>query len=108
MVGRARSQGIGGRGDLWLRVQAKESPGDGPGLGGGSCRLSGSFDWKKCEIVFDVPKDGIEIQLGIGLDGPGTIWLDDVSLTPVGRNVPLNHGDSDAKAQGPRNLDFEE
>ena len=43
------------------------------------------------------------IELGIGLDGPGTLWLDDVKLEAVGKNVPLNGG-----LEPPMNLDFEQ
>jgi len=103
LLGFVKGEAIGGRGDFWLRVQAADSPGDGPGLGGGSCRLHATFDFKRCEIVFDVPKAGESIELGIGLDGPGTIWPDDVKLEAVGKNVPLNSGLEHAT-----NLDFEE
>ena len=88
-----RGSGIGARGDFWARVQSEESPADGPGLGGGRCALSGTFDWRPCRLVFDVPAQGDSIQLGIGLDGPGAIWIDDVRVEPVGRDVPLERGD---------------
>lgn len=84
---------IDARGDMWLRVQASDSPGDGGGLGGGMCGLSGTFDWKPCTIVFDVPERGDELQLGVGLAGHGTIWLDDMTIEVVDRSVPLTHDD---------------
>jgi hypothetical protein len=100
-----RGEGVTGRGDLWLRVQAAYSPGDGPGLGGGSCRLSGSFAWRPCDLVFDVADAGESIELGIGLAGPGTLWLDQVTLDEVSRDVPVT-GVVRA-APRPINLDFE-
>jgi hypothetical protein len=105
MTAMVKGEGITGRGDLWLRVQAAYSPGDGPGLGGGACKLARSFAWKPCEIVFDVPEAGESIQLGIGLAGPGTLWLDDVRLEEVSRDVPVT-GVVRAGLQ-PINLDFE-
>lgn len=84
-----KGKDIDGRGDMWLRVQAIDSPGDGPGLGGGHCSLSGTFDWKPCTIVFDVPPRGDELDLGVGLDKHGTLWLDDVTLEEVDKTVPL-------------------
>jgi hypothetical protein len=105
MTALVKGQGITGRGDLWLRVQAPYSPIDGPGLGGGGCKLSRSFAWRTCEIVFDVPANAISIQLGVGLAGSGTIWLDDVRLEEVARSVPLSHPVS--LPTYPRNLDFE-
>jgi hypothetical protein len=67
--------------------------------------LSGDRDWAPCEIVFDVPADAESIQLGIGLAGPGSIWLDQVSLESVPVTVPLT-GAAPALL-GPTNLDFE-
>jgi len=86
-----KGKGIDGRADLWLRVQGLDAPADGPGLGGGHERFSASFDWKPCTVVFDVPDDGKEIQMGVGLDAHGTLWLDDVSLEAVPDSVPLTH-----------------
>lgn len=106
MTARVQGQGITGRGDLWLRVQAIDSPADGAGLGGRSFRLAGSFAWRTCEIVFDVPRAGEEIQFGIGLAGPGTLWLDQVALDEVSRDVPVT-ADVRAAWSEPHNLDFE-
>lgn len=108
MTARVKGEGITGRGDLWLRVQAADSPDDGPGLGGGGCRLARSFAWKPCEIVFDVPEAGASIQLGVGLAGPGTLWLDDVRLEEVSRDVPVTRVTGPVPARlRPINLDFE-
>jgi hypothetical protein len=100
-----RGDGITGRGDLWLRVQAAYSPADGLGLGGGSCDLTRSFAWTPCEVVFDVPDAAEMIQLGIGLAGPGTVWLDAVILGEVPRTTPVTT--VARAAPRPRNLDFE-
>ncbi len=88
-----RGRGIEGRGDLWQRVQGEELPTDGPGMGGANFRLAGSFDWRKLEVVFDVPPGSDSIQWGIGLGGRGTLWIDDVRLDEVGADVPLQGGD---------------
>ncbi len=94
-----KGRGIDGRGDLWLRVQSDTSPGDGAGLGGGACGLENDFDWKPCVIVFDVSDEGSAIQVGVGLDPHGTIWLDDVRFEEVGLDVALTH------PQRPRQLE---
>jgi hypothetical protein len=86
-----KGRGVDGRGDFWMRVQARESPGDGAGLGGGACQLSGDFDWKPCVIVFDVPRRGDSIDIGLGTTGHGTLWLDGLTLEEVGLDVPLTH-----------------
>ena len=88
-----RGDGITARGDVWMRVQAADSPGDGGGLGGGYCKLAGSFDWRACVAVFDVPKDAARVEIGGGLAGPGRLWLDDVSIEAVDPSVPLTRRD---------------
>ncbi|HVH42941.1 MAG TPA: hypothetical protein VM925_11380 [Labilithrix sp.] len=105
MTAQVRGRGIAARGDMWLRVQAQSSPGDGPGLGGGSCSLAGDFDWKPCTVVFDVPERGMWIQMGIGLAGPGTIWLDDVRLEEVEKSAAVTSIVREKAA--PENLGFE-
>jgi len=107
MTSWVKGAGITGRGDFWLRVQAVDSPGDGTGLGGGHCMLSQTFDWKLCEIVFDVPEAGSAIELGGGLGGPGTLWIDDVQIQTVGPDVPLTRRGGEALARTLRNGDFE-
>jgi hypothetical protein len=105
MTAQVRGRGITARGDMWLRVQALSSPSDGPGLGGGSCRLSGDFDWKPCTVVFDVPERGMWIEAGIGLAGPGTVWLDDVKLEEVEKTAKVT---SEVREKiAPENLGFE-
>lgn len=105
MSAQLRGRGITGRGDMWLRVQAQSSPADGPGLGGGSCALAGDFEWKPCTVVFDVPERGVWIELGVGLAGPGTVWLDDVKLEEVAKSAPLTSVVRERAA--PENLGFE-
>jgi hypothetical protein len=78
-----KGEGISSRGDLWARVQAADSPADGPGLGYGNCELAGTFDFRPCEIIFDVPERADSIEVGLGLGGAGTAWIDDVTLEPV-------------------------
>jgi len=94
-----RGRGVDKRGDFWLRVQAADSPGDGAGLGGGACTLSGDFDWRPCEIVFDVPARGDALQFGVGTTGHGRLWVDALRLEKVDPTTPLSSG-----AEMPRTL----
>ncbi|MBL4689382.1 MAG: M56 family metallopeptidase [Nannocystaceae bacterium] len=75
-----RGQGIDGRGDFWARLQAADSPPDGPGLGAGRCRLHGTFGWRRCELVLDVPASSVVLQFGAGLGANGTVWIDDATI----------------------------
>jgi hypothetical protein len=97
-----KSQGATGRADFWTRVQAHDSPGDGPGLGGGYSHLETDADWTEYVSVFDVPEGAAQLNFGVGLAGPGTVWIDDATFTVVPKETPLRWGASLA----PRNLNF--
>jgi hypothetical protein len=79
-----RTEGAAGRVDFWSRVQAANSPGDGPGLGGGAHRLPADSDWTRYELTFDVPVEGVYVQYGVGIQGAGRLWLDDPRLEVLG------------------------
>jgi hypothetical protein len=63
--------------------------------------IVGTRDWRRYEIVLDVPPAAADVAFGAHLSGPGTIWVDDFQLEVVDPSVPVtNFG-------APRNLDFE-
>jgi hypothetical protein len=99
-----RGEDLSGRADGWARAQGSASPAEGPGLGGGACALSGTFEWKPCEIVFEVPGESVQVEVGFGLAGSGTLWVDDVKLeiAPKGAGLTGAH-----RLAAPTNLDFE-
>lgn len=43
--------------------------------------IRGTSDWTQYSIVLDVPQNSIDIALGVILEGEGTAWIDDVTLT---------------------------
>jgi hypothetical protein len=45
-------------------------------------------DWRRAEIVMDVPEDAQALVFGFALFGKGEIWADDVFLEVVRKNVP--------------------
>jgi hypothetical protein len=75
-----KTQGVTGRGDVWLRAQGVDSPADGPGLGYASSRLLTNADFTRYELFVDVPPDAAHLQLGVGIGGPGMLWLDGVKI----------------------------
>jgi hypothetical protein len=95
---------VSGRGDFWARAQGSDSPDDGPGLSSAWSRLAATQDWTRAELVFDVPEDALELQLGAGIQGPGRLWIDDVKVEAVSRSVPL----APALPRTPVNPNFEE
>ena len=72
---------------LWMRV-------DGP-AGAESADfmqdrpVTQGTDWARYDVVLDVPRDAVGLSFGVLLNGPGQVWLDDVALQRVGRDVPL-------------------
>ncbi len=75
-----RTQGVTGRGDVWVRAQAAGPPADGPGLATSIARLAANADFTRYELTIDVPDDAAQVQLGVGLGGPGMLWLDGVRV----------------------------
>lgn len=37
-------------------------------------------DWRKSEIIMDVPQNAVALALGFALNGKGELWVDDVSF----------------------------
>jgi hypothetical protein len=76
---------------LWMRV-------DGPGVGE-TLQFDNMFDrpipartdWKRYEIVLDVPAESSYIIWGLIVNGPGKAWIDDVRIEVVGASTPSTH-----------------
>jgi hypothetical protein len=105
LSGYMRSAGVR-RGQMWMRV-------DGPsgkilGFDNMDSRaVTGTTDWKRYEVVLDVPEDAKAIAFGFFLSGEGTLWADGFRLEIVDKTVPVTGG-SQALGTEPRNLGFEE
>ena len=50
--------------------------------------ITGTNDWKQCELVLDVPFNAKEIFYGALLDGTGQIWFENVTLELVNSSIP--------------------
>jgi erythromycin esterase len=53
--------------------------------------IAGTTDWTRYELVVDVPQDVFPTWLGLWLQGQGQVWMDDLHLEIVGKNVPLTY-----------------
>jgi len=70
--------------------------------------IKGTTDWRRYEVVLEVPKDATGIALGILLTGTGEVWLNGARFDVVGADVAVT-GSSNAKVPDkPVNLDFAE
>jgi hypothetical protein len=54
--------------------------------------IKDNTDWRKYEIVLDVPQDSRKIYYGVWLRGLGQILISDFKVEPVGRDVPVTGG----------------
>lgn len=72
---------------MWLRLD-----GDNKTVGFDNMQnrlLRGTQDWKKCEIVLDVPADAVNIAFGFIVSGTGKAWADDFKFDIVDEKVAV-------------------
>ncbi|HMW37725.1 MAG TPA: hypothetical protein PLG25_15750 [bacterium] len=68
--------------------------------------IKGTIEWKKQEVVIQIPVDAERIFYGVWLEGKGKIWVDDFVIEIVGEETPITAGRRILKR--PRNLNLEE
>ena len=104
---------------LWLRLDSANGI---AGFDNMNDRLvKGTVDWKKYELVLDVPTNTVNIAFGAILAGKGQAWVDDFVFEVVGKDTPstnmltpeqMKGGGATPVSDGypaqPLNLNFEE
>ncbi|MGZ3864336.1 MAG: hypothetical protein ACXVPN_03965 [Bacteroidia bacterium] len=108
MAGYMKSEGVRDWAGFWLRVDQEgsnkplsfDNMGDRP--------VKGTTDWKKYEIVLDVPANASLIAYGALLDGVGQIWFANVSFEIVDNTIKSTGSakGQPATVEEPTNLDF--
>ena len=68
--------------------------------------ITGTTDWKRYEIVLDVPSESLDIAFGFFLAQEGTVWADDFKLEKVAASVPVT-STIGRMPKAPANADFE-
>ena len=109
MSGFVKSQDADGAG-LWMRVDGAKS-GDVLAFDNMDDRsIRGTTDWKKYEIVLDVPEESEVVAFGLLLAGRGKVWVDDLRFDVVGKEVPTTGGGRTTAGppKAPSNLNFED
>ena len=86
MTGQIKSVAVDGWAGMWMRIDGKNGMLEFDNMQ--ERPIQGTVDWKKYEIVLDIPQDGDQIVFGVMLYGRGEVWFDDVALDRVGANVP--------------------
>ncbi len=69
--------------------------------------VKGTTDWKKYEIVLDVPADASSLAYGALLAGTGQVWFDNIDFEIVDNSVPTT-GKWINTLKEPTNLNFEQ
>jgi C-terminal processing protease CtpA/Prc len=84
-----RNEGAGpaGRAQLWMRVDRSGSQAG--FFDNMSDRPITSGEWRYYEIVGDIDDDAVSVNIGMMLMGTGRAWLDDVSLTDLGKSAAM-------------------
>lgn len=70
---------------LWMRVDGENKMLAFDNMHGRPIR--GTSEWKKYEVVLDVPESSVNINFGINLRGKGEAWVDDFRFEVVGMDV---------------------
>ena len=108
MSGYARAQEVKTWAGLWLRIDGQ----GGEALAFDNMQdraIKGTSDWKRYEVVLDVPESAQEIAFGLLLTGAGQVWMDDLDFAVVGKDVHTTGPKPSAGVPpAPANLNFEE
>jgi RNA polymerase sigma factor (sigma-70 family) len=80
-----------GGGHLWLRVDGSEK-GDALKFDNMDGRApKGTTDWQEYSVVLDVPPEATTLNYGFFVQGKGKIWVNGMTITPVGPEVPTTN-----------------
>jgi len=92
MTGYVKTKDVSEWAGLWFRVDQKGSKEplsfDNMHDGFSDRSIKGTKNWKKYEIVPDVPKNASNLAYGALLVGTGQIWFDEINFEIVDNTVP--------------------
>jgi hypothetical protein len=102
-----KSEDIKGWSGIWMRIDGENNQ----QLGFDNMQdraIKGTTDWKKCDIVLDIPSNSKSINYGVLLGGEGKVWFDNFELKEVDKNVQVTNLTKEYQLPNkPINLDFE-
>jgi transcriptional regulator with XRE-family HTH domain len=106
MTAWVKSENVADWAGMWLRVDGKDKMLSFDNMQ--NRPIKGTGDWKKCEIVLDVPAESVSLNFGILLAGTGKVWFDDIAFEVVGDNTSLTDILSNGSpTKQPANLGFD-
>lgn len=111
MTGYLKSENVKNWAGMWFRVDDSKQKDVSLSFDNMSDRpIKNTTDWKKYEIVLDVPQEAGAMAFGVLLGGSGKVWISGISFEVVDQSVPTTNMVKERAAlpQGPVNLDFAE
>ncbi|NVM79384.1 hypothetical protein FHW83_005223 [Duganella sp. SG902] len=52
--------------------------------------IAGTTDWQVRSVTLDIPEDAATLNFGVINAGKGQVWIDELSLEVVGKDVPVD------------------
>ena len=107
MSGQMKSKNVADWAGLWFRIDhenpRKSLSFDNMKDGKTDRSIKGTTEWKKYEIVLDIPENANNMSYGALLNGTGQIWFTNIEFEIVDNSVPTTGRE---KKTEPTNLDF--
>lgn len=107
MSGVMRSKNVKNYAGFWLRVDQANSNKPLSFDNMNDRPVTGNTDWKKYEIVLDVPANSSKIAYGALLNGTGQIWFDNLNFEIVDTTIAVTGKAMDKLPAEPSNLNFD-
>ena len=108
LSGFIKCEDIKGWSGMWMRIDGENNQ----QLGFDNMQdraIKGTTDWKKYNIVLDVPSNSKTINYGVLLGGDGKGWFDNFKIDEVDKTVQVTNLIKENKLPNkPINLDFEQ
>lgn len=108
LSGYIKSEDVKGWSGMWMRIDGENNQ----QLGFDNMQdraIKGTTDWKKYEIVLDVPSNSKSINYGVLLGGDGKVLFDNFQLEEVDKSILVTNPVKENKLPNePVNLDFEQ
>ena len=113
MSGFIKTENVSNWSGMWLRIDSKKSQSPKYFDNMRDRQIKGTTNWKKYEIIMDIPTNSNDMNFGVLLNGTGKVWIDNISFEIIGEttekfNDSLNIGITKKLLPKPTNLDFEE
>jgi len=113
MSGFIKTENISDWVGMWLRIDPIISPSSEYFDNMSDRQIKGTTNWKKYEVILDIPINSNSMNFGVLIYGTGKVWFDNLSFEILGEstekfNDSLNIRISKKLLSKPTNLDFEQ